>query len=155
MYDHRAYHKCLDFIINATEIIMVLFYIILLAFLFFTHNELLLACIIYPAATLITVSLIRKKINRPRPYDKYSLDAVHLHRHGHSFPSRHAACAIIIALMALRVNIVLGIIGIILALAVSIARILGCLHFISDVVVAAMVACAFAYLSTLFPFIFH
>lgn len=149
IYDHPRYQLALNFIISITTLLIVLAYLSLVIFLFITKSTLLLEALFYPWLALTLVSLLRKAINRERPYELYSIDAIHHHREGFSFPSRHATCAWIIALIALRVNLTLGIILCLVALTISITRVLGCLHFISDVLFAFAFSGIIAYLSVL------
>lgn len=89
-----------------------------------------------PALTFVCVTCIRKIINRPRPYDTLGYEPFLKYKEGkgQSFPSRHTASAWIIAFACFYVHPVTGIIMILIALAVSLSRILAGMHYISDVV---------------------
>jgi len=62
------------------------------------------------------------------------------HKQGESFPSRHTLSAFIIALVCFPVHIVLGIFAFIIAIMISATRILAGVHYMSDVVVAIIIA---------------
>lgn len=115
-------------------------YPLMLAYLFITHSDLLLEVILKPAFVFLFITLFRKLIDRPRPYDQLDITPVEPHKKGHSFPSRHTGSALIIALMALEVNQALGIIMLLVACIIAITRVLGGLHYLSDVITAALLA---------------
>ena len=59
-----------------------------------------LSAIVLPAGCLLCVSVLRKLIKRARPYEKEGAGIVPLKQKdasGNSFPSRHTACAFVIA----------------------------------------------------------
>ena len=104
-----------------------------------TGHPLLLRTIIKPLLAFVIVTVFRKIVNRPRPYDVYDIEAVESHKHGQSFPSRHSVSALIIALSCLAVNQTVGMIIMCFALVVVMTRLLGCLHFVSDIVAAIII----------------
>ena len=53
-----------------------------------------------PAACLLAVSVLRKLIKRARPYEEKIVPLVQKEAEGNSFPSRHTACAFVIATVA-------------------------------------------------------
>ena len=58
-----------------------------------------------PAACLLVVAFLRQVIDRPRPYSNRGsviTPLVEKAKEGHSFPSRHLACAFVIIAVALR-----------------------------------------------------
>ncbi len=95
--------------------------------------------LVVPPSVFIGVTIMRKLINRPRPYEKYSTPSVIFkERKGCSFPSRHAASAFVIAMCGYVVSLPLGIALTILATVVALTRILAGVHYISDVVFASL-----------------
>lgn len=107
--------------------------------------------LVVPPSVFFGVTIMRKLINRPRPYEKYSTPSViYKERKGCSFPSRHAASAFVIAMCGYAVSLPLGIVLTVLASLVALTRILAGVHFISDVVFAAVFSVA---LASLFFFI--
>ena len=88
----------------------------------------------------VLVSLLRRLINAPRPYELYTFyDEKPKERAGSSFPSRHAYSAFAIATLAFPLSNVIGIILIALALAMCLCRVLLGIHFIRDVVCGALI----------------
>lgn len=137
---HSTYRQLIAFITRYMTYPYYALYPLMLVYLFFTHSDLLLVMILKPAFVFVFITLFRKLIDRPRPYDQLDITPVEPHKKGHSFPSRHTGSALIIALMALEVNQVLGIIMIIIACIIAITRVLGGLHYLSDVITAALLA---------------
>ena len=62
------------------------------------------------------------------------------HKQGESFPSRHTVSAFAIAFACLKVSLPLGIVMLLLAITVSLSRILCGVHYISDVISAIVIA---------------
>ncbi len=90
---------------------------------------------VVPPCVFIGITIMRKLINRERPYEKYGIaPVIRKGRKGCSFPSRHAASAFIIALSGYVLCLYLGIFLTILAVVVALTRILSGVHFISDVI---------------------
>ena len=114
-------------------IITFIVYSILLVYLLYTQNTLLAKTLYKPLASFLIVTLLRKVINRKRPYEAMAIDPLIEHKQGESFPSRHTVSAFAIALACLQVNSLLGTIMLILAFVVSCSRILSGVHYISDV----------------------
>ena len=56
-----------------------------------------LCALVFPAACLVLVSVLRKLFRRKRPYEKGIVPLVEKPATGNSFPSRHTACAFVIA----------------------------------------------------------
>ena len=65
-------------------------------FLFYGFDAEYLLFWIIPAVGFVLVSLLRKKINAPRPYDLFDFTPLIGHESGASCPSRHTACAFLI-----------------------------------------------------------
>ena len=60
----------------------------------------LVCALVLPAACLFAVSVLRKLIKRARPYEKEIVPLVEKEAKNNSFPSRHTACAFVIATVA-------------------------------------------------------
>lgn len=115
----------------------------LLIYLFIHKSPLLLATFFKPLGAFITVTIIRKIVNRPRPYEAMDIIPLKQHKSGESFPSRHAVSSMIIALVCFPISFPLGVVTTIIASIMCISRILAGVHYISDVVVAIMIALLF------------
>lgn len=87
----------------------------------------------------VLVSLVRKAIDAPRPYELYGFyEDKPKEREGRSFPSRHAYSAFSIATAAFSVHPLLGGAFILLASLMCASRVLLGIHFIRDVVCGAL-----------------
>lgn len=111
-----------------------------LFYLWIIKSDLLCMTIIKPLSAFLIVTIFRKIVNRPRPYENMNIEPLLQHKQGESFPSRHTVSAFIIALVCFDVNIYLGIFAMIVAIMISISRILAGVHYISDVFVSIVIA---------------
>ena len=89
-----------------------------------------------PASGFVILSLLRKKINAPRPYEEWDIKPL-LDRDssGQSMPSRHVFSATIISMACLHASLTMGLICLILSAILGLVRVLGGVHFPKDVVV--------------------
>lgn len=114
-------------------------YPLLLLSILLKRNLLILGCfIIIPAICFLVVTVFRKVVNRDRPYEKFPIASlIKKNKKGQSFPSRHVFSIFLIATLWFffwkPVGIFLFVAGIFLA----IVRVIGGVHFISDVCVGA------------------
>lgn len=98
-----------------------------------------------PAISFVLVSLFRKAVNAPRPYEVFDIDPlIKKDTHGRSFPSRHLFSAAIIAFALWWVNPVFGLIALIACVVVGFCRIVGGVHFPRDIASAFIFAIIFA-----------
>lgn len=100
-----------------------------------------LAYLLVPASGFILLSVIRKRMNWPRPYELGIFPPL-LNREGKgsSMPSRHVFSAAVISTVAWGVNPLLSVLGLSLAILLAGVRVLAGLHFVRDVVVGFVVA---------------
>lgn len=89
-----------------------------------------------PATGFVILSLLRKKINAPRPYEEWDIKPL-LDRDspGQSMPSRHVFSATIISTACLHASLTMGMICLTLSAFLGLVRVLGGVHFPKDVVV--------------------
>ncbi len=132
----------LEMLCRLLPTVIALTYIVEAVWLLIIRADELVRFLAVPAATLAVVSLIRYLFNRPRPYEKWKNAAPLLrsHRRGNSFPSRHAASALVLALAGFTVSPIMGSILLVLALGVGISRVIAGLHFVGDVVAGYLIA---------------
>lgn len=102
-----------------------------------------------PAASFLLLSVLRRWLNRPRPYEIPGLIPILKKRApGASFPSRHVFSAFMIA-STISVMSMWGLILFIPAILLAIIRVIGGVHYPSDVVVGII----FALLASLFYYL--
>ena len=89
-----------------------------------------------PASGFVMLSLLRKKLNAPRPYEVWEIVPL-LDRDspGQSMPSRHVFSATIISMACLHDSLIVGFILLILSVFLGLVRVLGGVHYPKDVVV--------------------
>ena len=138
---HKALNTTLKILYTALPVLMFIAYpaiVIYTGFTDFGHKFLL--SIIVPAITLLGVRVMRKLINRPRPYEKFGTDSlIEKDKNGQSFPSNHAACGFVIAMTGFAVNPFVGIGLLAVATIISLTRIFAGVHFISDVITGSVI----------------
>lgn len=120
-------------------------YLVLVALLVVQKDPRLFKAITVPAATFILVTAVRAGINRPRPYEAAQIDPLIVKdTRGKSLPSRHMASAVIIASTYLWVYPVWGVVLISGCACIAFTRIVGGVHYPTDIAVAwvASLACA-------------
>lgn len=109
-------------------------YPLMLVWLLIAHRSLLLRALLVPLLGFLTVTVLRARIDAPRPYEALGIPAITpKETKGKSFPSRHAACAGVIAMTALGVMPPLGAVLLLLAVLICVSRVLAGVHFIRDV----------------------
>lgn len=122
------------------------FYIFTILFCMIMYPVALPRLILRPLLCFSTVTVLRNIVKAPRPYDVYGYIPLCGYRPGknRSFPSRHTASAVI---LALEINIIfgglLGVFCIILSFVMATFRVLCGNHFIKDVVAGLVLAVLF------------
>lgn len=119
-----------------------LFYILyplLLAILCVTGSPLLLKSVAVPAAAFVLVSVLRRVVNAPRPYEVLDIEPlIAKDTRGKSFPSRHVFSVYMIAMAWMPFNGVVGVILLLLGIDMMVIRVLGGVHFPKDVIAGAL-----------------
>ncbi len=104
----------------------------------FDHRFIL--SIVVPAVTLVGVAVMRKLINKKRPYEKFETNSlIKKDKSGQSFPSNHSACGFVIAMTGFSLNPWLGCALLFVALIIALTRIFAGVHFIIDVVAGTII----------------
>lgn len=133
---------------NFLPLIMFVSYSILIVFMFFSDIKIFAKITLSPLTVFATVTFFRKIFNRPRPYEKFATTSVFgKNKKGESMPSRHTACAFIIAMAFMYVSIPLGIAYLIISALIMISRVLAGVHFISDVIAGMAISLLYGYFS--------
>lgn len=83
----------------------------------------------------IALSIFRRLWNRPRPYEALGITPlIPKEKKGRSFPSRHVFSAFIIAMCWLYYIPTVGLVLLVLAAMLAVIRVVGGVHYVSDVV---------------------
>ena len=104
-----------------------------------------------PASGFVILSLLRKKINAPRPYETWEIvPLLDRDRPGQSMPSRHVFSATIISMACLHASLSVGVILLVLSALLGLVRVSGGVHYPKDVVVGYICGLAWGVLFFLF-----
>lgn len=119
-------------------VVMPMIYLTLLATTYLQQGlgKQVLMYVFIPASGFVILSLLRKKINAPRPYEEWDIKPL-LDRDspGQSMPSRHVFSATIISMACLHASLTMGMICLTLSAFLGLVRVLGGVHYPKDVVV--------------------
>ena len=99
-------------------------------------REDLSAYILVPAFGFVLLTLVRKWINQPRPYETWEIiPLLDKDSSGNSMPSRHVFSATIISMACLHANLPVGLVLLVLSALLGFVRVLGGVHYPKDVLV--------------------
>ena len=119
-------------------VIMPIVYLTLLTTIYFQEGlgKQIWIYVFVPASGFVILSLLRKKINAPRPYEVWEIIPL-LDRDspGQSMHSRHVFSATIISMACLHASLSVGVILLVLSALLGLVRISGGVHYPKDVVV--------------------
>ena len=114
-------------------------YPLYLVSLFLEKNPLLLRSVIVPAVSFVLLTVVRRMINAPRPYEKFDMPPViEKDTKGKSFPSRHVFSVFIIAFTIFVSHTGAGIMIALIGVAIAIIRVVGGVHEPRDVIAGAI-----------------
>ena len=145
-YDHMAanienkpiFLRLLRVFNRLMTVVIPIVYLTLLATTYFQEGlgRQILIYVFIPASGFVILSLLRKKINAPRPYEVWEIIPL-LDRDspGQSMPSRHVFSASIISMACLHASLTVGFILLVLSAFLGLVRVLGGVHYPKDVVV--------------------
>lgn len=154
-----------SYIVWFNRIVTILIYLVypaLLVLLFTQRGAIpldrgLIPAILIPGISFVLLSIYRRTVNSPRPYEVFDLPPIiDKKTAGHSFPSRHIFSMFIIATTCFYfyppAGVLIGLTGAALAL----NRVLGGVHFIKDVAAGALIgiACGILGFYVILPLLF-
>lgn len=123
-------------------------YPLLLASLYAARCSFAWRATVFPLVGFLLVSVARVVINRPRPYEAFSqAPVISKNTRGKSFPSRHAYASMVIALTFMHVNVSVSVCMIALALCMGVCRVIGGVHYPSDVLTGSALGVVFGVLA--------
>lgn len=141
MENHKFLKKSAVITGKVITLAVYIFYPLFLAYLYLISYSGLMKIILIPLISFIVLSIARRLINAPRPYEKFDIKPLYDKKtKGQSCPSRHTFSAFVIAFCAMYVSIPLGITLTVLAIILAVSRVLCGVHFIKDVVWGAVSA---------------
>lgn len=117
----------------------LLYPLLLICLLTQKNITMLISFIIIPAFCFLAVTIFRKIINKKRPYEKLPIQSlIKKDKKGQSFPSRHVFSIFLIATLWFYFWKPIGIFLFIAGIFLAIIRVIGGVHFISDVCAGAL-----------------
>lgn len=121
-------------------VVIYLLYPLLLLYLLMSRDNRLATFIWLPALAFGLVSLYRRLINTPRPYESWDIEPlISKDTTGQSFPSRHVFSASLIGMCFWQVNLWLGLLILVMAVILAVARVLAGIHYPRDVLAGFLV----------------
>ena len=104
-----------------------------------------------PASGFVILSLFRKKINHPRPYETWDIrPLLDKDSSGQSMPSRHVFSATIISMACLHASLPVGLACLLFSALLGLVRVLGGVHYPKDVLVGYACGLLWGFLFFLF-----
>lgn len=104
-----------------------------------------------PASGFVILSLFRKKINHPRPYETWNISPLlEKDSSGQSMPSRHVFSATIISMACLHASLPVGLACLLFSALLGLVRVLGGVHYPKDVLVGYVCGLLWGFLFFLF-----
>lgn len=147
MYKHPFIKSCVHFTSLFCPWMVAIFYALFLLKIVIESQSGFYLLFIKPFLVLIITALLRILINRPRPYQKYSITPLdNKHRNGHSFPSIHTSLAISIALTVIGRGPNMGLLLSVLAITITLSRLLTGEHYLTDILASILIALGICYI---------
>ena len=107
--------------------------------------------VLIPASGFVILSLFRKKINHPRPYETWDISPLlEKDSSGQSMPSRHVFSATIISMACLHASLPVGLACLLFSALLGLVRVLGGVHYPEDVLVGYACGLMWGFLFFLF-----
>lgn len=117
-----------------------LLYPAFLLLLYIQKHPFLPRAILVPAISFVAVSIFRKVINVPRPYEKFEIPPVlEKDTPGKSFPSRHVFSVFVIAMTVFYLHTDAGILLFVIGVGLAAIRVIGGVHEPRDVIAGALI----------------
>ena len=134
-------YKLILVLYKTTTISLYIAYPALLAYLLFTCDKRFIKTFTIPLVTVVGITVMRKLINRPRPYEAHGYEPLFPKKTvGQSFPSRHAACAVIITFAFFYTEPLLGAATLPVTLLIALLRPVAGVHYPGDVIGALLIS---------------
>lgn len=132
--EHEAGRHIFIILYRLLPCIVFAVYGLMIIYLFVNKDMRLCKVIEVPLVVFLGVSVIRKYLDAPRPYEVTGMPPlIKKDKKGQSFPSRHVVSAVIISMAGLYLNVWLGIILLIISFLIAIVRVTAGVHFVRDV----------------------
>lgn len=146
----QPFRKHTKLLLLTNKVLTALGYItypLLLVYSFLYEKNRYISFILIPATGFILLTFVRKKINKKRPYEALDIQPIiHKDTKGNSMPSRHVFSLSIIALSWFVVSPMIGSILILCSILIACIRVIGGVHYPSDVIAGMLCALIWSFL---------
>ena len=140
VYSSRRVGASLRIISHASVLLSALAFALLLVSSYIREPLLALKLCVAGAVPFFVVTVLRKLIDAPRPYELYSFyENAPKKKQGSSFPSRHVFSSFLIAILSYILSPWLTAAVALVGVALSVSRVLLGIHFVRDVVAGALI----------------
>lgn len=140
VYESRRISTSLKIISHASAFVCAVAYIALLIYSYKKEPMSAVKVALSALIPYIAVSVMRKIIKAPRPYELYSFyETQPKNKKGQSFPSRHVFSAFVIATLSYTVSLWLSVALLVLGVCLAVSRVFLGIHFIRDAVAGALI----------------
>jgi len=145
MEQHKEVMYAMIVIAKIITYLIFVFYPLLIVHLYVKNgiNATLIKTILVPGISFAIFSIVRKIINKPRPYEVWKVDPIiEKDTKGKSFPSRHLFSSCLIGMIYVVHVPIVGAAFLIGSAYLAIYRVVMGVHFIRDVVVGSLIGIA-------------
>lgn len=140
VYDSKKISTALKIISHVSVLGGVIAYLAIVIHAFLSDTVLGIKLIFSAGVPFVLVSILRRIIDAPRPYELYDFyEKKPKDKKGRSFPSRHVFSAFVIAMLSFPSSPALGAALCVLGIALAVSRVLLGIHFIRDVAAGALI----------------
>ena len=140
IYNSPKISLSLKIISHASALMGVFAYAVLLIYSYIEEPILALKIVVSASIPYIIVSLVRRLVKAPRPYELYDFyKTPPKNKEGQSFPSRHVFSAFVIATLSYTVSVWMLAAVSIFGICLAVCRVLLGIHFVRDVVAGALI----------------
>lgn len=140
VYSSRLASASLKIISHASVLLSALAFSLLLVSAYMREPWLALRICVAAAVPFAVITVLRRLIDAPRPYELYSFyETPPKNKRGSSFPSRHVFSSFIIATLSYILSPWLTAAVALVGIALSVSRVLLGIHFVRDVLTGALI----------------
>ena len=123
--DNAGYRRIFELLYKILPIEVGIVYVFLIITAWMKQDIGISKLILVPLVVFVGVTIIRKLIDAPRPYE--------VDEHGESFPSRHVVSAMIITMAGFYMNVWIGISLAVVTVLIAVMRVVAGVHYVKDV----------------------
>lgn len=130
---NKAVGKVAVFLASHTNKIYAIVYCIGVLYAFFQSSNLFFRFIFVPFICMVYNTVLRKILNRPRPFNELNIESLIEHDDKGSCPSNHSAGAMVISVAWYSISPIIGVGLTVLAVLTGVSRVMTGVHYPLDV----------------------